>query len=493
MQKTGRELSLGLQSMEHSIIRLDGKNIVTKDNKLIEARYNLTKSEAQLIFTVISQIDPMADDDFKSYKINVDDFIRFINVKTKDAFGRIEQVVDRLQQNILKIKQIDDPENQKYLKVGWIMAAEYNPQKREIYLMLHPDLKPFLLGLKERFTSYRLEYIIALKSIFSIRLYELLKQYENSKHKTRFFDINELKDLLEINKKYSSYGMFKKRILLTAQEEINKKTDISFDFFEITEDKKSEKGRKKIVGIKFVIYPQKEDISRIELSYLPLSGHEEINLFSAETPEEEMPEEIERIIQEGINKKEAEKIRNLKFDYVENKEKLEELIENGLTFEQYLRAKIALLEIKKSKGIDNPGGWLKQAIKNNYTDSGIDKKLEAERVQEQRRIKKEKEEERTRKLEQVNSYWNNQIRKAHNKYMDENPGILHKALAEYCKENGGKVPFGYKENQTPEDNYKKSILIRNTFDWIIDSQINQETIEMIKKQKEETEKIKEEI
>lgn len=487
MNKTCRELTVtGLNAMEHNIIKLDGKNIVSKDNKLIEAKYTLTKSEAQLIFTVISQIDPLKDEDFKSYKINVDDFMKFINVSTKDAFGRIESVVDRLQQNILRIKT--DPENQRYTKVGWIMAAEYNPEKREIYILLHPDLRPFLMGLKEKFTSYRLENIIRLKSTFSIRLYELLKQYENTINKTRFFDIEDLKDKLEIKSKYKSYGMFKKRILLSAQEEINEKTDISFEFEELTEKKESEKGRKKVVGIKFIIRLNKEEVKeekpRIELEVQEIGEHKEITLFEDQDGEI-TPQIVEDLITEGLSKKEAKRIWEMKFDYIENEAIKEELQKEEISFETYLKSKIMLLNIKRRKGISNPAGWLKEAIKNNYIDSGMEKKNEEERRKKNWEDKKVQKKELEKKKEEISLYWDNKISESHRKFIKENPGMIEKAYKLYLEENKGKEPFLYDQKLSIEENYKKTTLIRAILDFTIQSNFNSETKEMLKRKEEE--------
>jgi hypothetical protein len=109
-------------------------------------------------------------------------------------------------------------------------------------------MKPYLLQLKERFTTYRLKEVIQLKSSFSIRIYELLKQYE--KIGERIFLLETLKASLGIGPtEYSLYGDFKRRVLLVAQSEVAEKTDISFKFKEIKE------GRK-VVKIKFIINSQ---------------------------------------------------------------------------------------------------------------------------------------------------------------------------------------------------------------------------------------------
>ena len=89
-----------------------------------------------------------------------------------------------------------------------------------------------------------LQNICKLNSVYAIKLYELLKQY----HKIgwRIIDIRELKYMFGIDKGYSQYCDFKKRVILIAISEINKNTDLEIEIEEI------KKGRK-VSEIKFFI------------------------------------------------------------------------------------------------------------------------------------------------------------------------------------------------------------------------------------------------
>jgi plasmid replication initiation protein len=114
-----------------------------------------------------------------------------------------------------------------------------------VELEFSDKLKPYLLQLKERFTKYHLDSVLKLKSFYSIRLYELLKQWETLK--TRTVEVQELRNAFGIpDDKYKQYGHLKKKVLLLAQKEINEKTEVFFEFTEV------KKGRK-IVMLKFDI------------------------------------------------------------------------------------------------------------------------------------------------------------------------------------------------------------------------------------------------
>ena len=100
---------------------------------------------------------------------------------------------------------------------------------REIILRFDPNLRPYLLQLKENFTKYQLENVLSLSSFYAIRIYELCKQYETIKERT--IEIKELKEILDIKaKSYNIYNRFKEKVLTIAEREINEKTDISIKF-----------------------------------------------------------------------------------------------------------------------------------------------------------------------------------------------------------------------------------------------------------------------
>ena len=69
--------------------------------------------------------------------------------------------------------------------------------------------------------SYDVRNILKLTSVYSIRIYELLKQYEGMidesklSHTKRKFSIDELKKVLGIEDgEYQLYGHFKNKIIL---------------------------------------------------------------------------------------------------------------------------------------------------------------------------------------------------------------------------------------------------------------------------------------
>jgi len=122
-------------------------------------------------------------------------------------------------------------------------------------LRFNDDLKPYLLDLRKRFTSFRLKKIAFLKSIYAIRIYQLLVEYNNIDKQVFSYSLEDFREMMlgEKSKKYADFKNFRVRILESAQKELNKESDLSFTF------KALRKGRK-IGGIEFQIVKTNNNI-----------------------------------------------------------------------------------------------------------------------------------------------------------------------------------------------------------------------------------------
>jgi len=289
--------------MKHKIIR--------KSNALIEASYRLSTNQQKLVVLLASSIKN-DDEAFQPYRITVKDFAKLLGINNHNIYRETLEATNNLLGQSLLISNDESD-----LHINWLSSVEYFKENGVIELCFDPKLKPYFLQLKERFTSYRLQEIIQLKSSFSIRIYELLKQYQ--KIGFRIFHINELRRILAIeDDKYRLYSNFKNKVLMVAQAELAEKTNIAFDLIEIKE------GRK-VAKLKFVIHTKAETENP---SLLPdgLNSIAPDSLFvpvELETTQEE--KELNRLLaqlpeayqqKESVRKLVAEFFHNRGFDYV---------------------------------------------------------------------------------------------------------------------------------------------------------------------------------
>lgn len=231
--------------------KIDTKNkLIVQHNNLIEAHYHLTLQEKRLLCWLISQIKP-TDDDFKEHIISVKEFADLIEVKGDHLYKVLDDVTTKLMRRIIIVRGTDSKD---FKKVSLLCGAEYQSSKGIVKLNFHPHLKPYILQIKEKFTQIKLADILSLRSIYSIRVYELIKQYENFKKRTII--LSDLRNFCGISsEQYKFYNDFKKNILERAKKEINAKTDITVEYIEIKESRK-------IIAIEWTI--QKKDVEKQE-------------------------------------------------------------------------------------------------------------------------------------------------------------------------------------------------------------------------------------
>lgn len=216
-------------------------SVVKQGHKLVNARYKLNTNEMKLILFAISEISKNDPDDYV-YKIKISELGNHLdNESLKNKHTRLKEFCESLLRKPLYIP--DDTGG--FLIATWFSSLRYVPGVGELHYRISTDLKPFLIDLQRRFIQYNLSYILPLTSTYSIRVYQLLKEYQKIGH--RKFDLKELQTMLDVPQSLKAlYSNFKLRVLAVAQREINTYTDINFDYEEI-------KSGKKVVTLKFII------------------------------------------------------------------------------------------------------------------------------------------------------------------------------------------------------------------------------------------------
>lgn len=205
--------------------------LVTKDNNLIEARQKkpLTVTEQKIILTMASLIEPK-DADLKDYDISVKDFLLMLNLPSGGSYNHIKKIVDDLMSKVVEIPSQAAAGG--WVKTHWVSRAEYVNGSGTIQLRFAPELKPYLIQLKDTFTSYRLSNVLSLKSGYSIRLYELMKKWQRSGEWT--CTLESLREKLGVApNKYPRYANFNAKVLKVSVAELNEKTDLAITVNEI--------------------------------------------------------------------------------------------------------------------------------------------------------------------------------------------------------------------------------------------------------------------
>src|SRR5690554_2405347 len=224
---------------------LNKNYIVKKSNYFImNSSYDLSLEEQKIILTLASMVQP-EDEEFKPYKFKINDFMNLLGVDTRTKYTEVPKITKELMKKVFEIE-----EENKLIQVAWLSSAVYERGSGYVELEFSPRLKPYMLQLGTLFTQYKLSNILSMKSKYSPRIYEFLKANEFKKQGYIEIEVVELRRLLKTEDKYPLYADFKRKVILQAQKELKKVSDIFFDFEEI-------KTGRKVTSIKFYIKSNK--------------------------------------------------------------------------------------------------------------------------------------------------------------------------------------------------------------------------------------------
>jgi len=231
--------------------------IIRKPENIVKARYKLSPLAIKFLSTIIANIK-RSDSIDEEYILQVKDFQELTTQKTKRIYELIEEALTDLLKNPLKIPL--DTTQEKFLMCNWISSAVYDTGK--VSFLIDKRLRPYLLEVQEKFLKYKLENILPLRSSYSIRLYEILKDWYEMNNRygnkaEKIIKVDELREMLEIPKSYQYSSHIKKLILNKSKKELEKHTDIIFDFEEI-------KTGRRVTHLKIIIQDNPKKIQEIK-------------------------------------------------------------------------------------------------------------------------------------------------------------------------------------------------------------------------------------
>lgn len=240
------------------LILIDESQVVRKSEALVKSRYRLSHLPLKLITTLISSVQEQ-DTAEQEYIIRVKDFTDMAGLKGKDYYKKLDTATDEILSKPIRIptgKTKRDKES--FLKMNWCSSCEYVDGEGIIKFKIDSKLLPYIIKLKNKYLQYGLINILPLKSEYSIRIYEWLKdEYSTAKRYGRLpeiiVELDELRERFEVPKSYR-FDNIKVQILDKAKADLTEHCDIKFEWNE------EAKIRKKVTHIKFKIYPNRKNI-----------------------------------------------------------------------------------------------------------------------------------------------------------------------------------------------------------------------------------------
>lgn len=204
------------------------ENSVVKSNELTRAYYKVTLNEKRLMELLVSRIHPQRNDnDFQNIEISAHMFSESFGISRQNAFNYLVKAAHGLQDVHIRLEN-NKGVGDRFNLIGRVIDDR---EKAIVTCSVMPWVIPHLVGLQGRFTKYTLKHGADFKVATTWRVYELLLSWANNKKPLRgnkLTSVDELRNQLQIPESYP-FSMFKRRVLVAAQEELKNLLNINLN------------------------------------------------------------------------------------------------------------------------------------------------------------------------------------------------------------------------------------------------------------------------
>jgi len=192
--------------------------IVSQSNHLIEAVQHLSIKAKRVFLMLIAQINPNEQNNSRELIIQVSDYQRLTG-SSEHAYEDMKRGADELRHCDIFFKE------DKWTKVrGVLNGYDYEEGEAMLKANFCKEIKPHLFHLaKKGYTKSVLADLMILKSIHSVRLFENLMKWKETK--AMHVSIDQFREITNVGTKYPLFSELRKYVLEKSVKEINKKSN----------------------------------------------------------------------------------------------------------------------------------------------------------------------------------------------------------------------------------------------------------------------------
>lgn len=221
--------------------------IVKKSNEMVRARLvgMQNKTASRIAACMIAQITTDETEFRKSYKVRLSDYL---DNKEKES-NQLEYAKEACRNLAKTFAEIPIDNKGNFSEVPFFAKITYI--NGTVEAVFNKYASPYLLQLNGLFTEYNLLEYLKLPSIYSQRLFEILKSYENGL-KIGHIDISleDLRRLLDCIDVLQDWRNFKRLVMDKAFEDIHKHTSLKYTWEPV-------RTGRKITSVRFTIIKAK--------------------------------------------------------------------------------------------------------------------------------------------------------------------------------------------------------------------------------------------
>lgn len=235
------------------MIEQSQKLVSTKSNKLVDAGFfkKLNGMEMRIVNLAISRLNPMRPlDQSRRFEFTVKEFLDCNSgiANYADIYDTVRSAVINLGRTWVEVETIEGYDR---TEISLLTERSYSKGKGRFMVEFHEKAMPYLAEIKSNYTSILLDTFGALKSEYSLKLYEILSRWAFKG--VMSIKVDELKNLLDVVGMYDRYNNFRQRVLTPAINEINSKTDLNITV-------KTLRTGRSITDIEFVIFDKSKAV-----------------------------------------------------------------------------------------------------------------------------------------------------------------------------------------------------------------------------------------
>lgn len=235
------------------------RDLVVKDNALINASYNLDLVEQRLILLAIVEARESGKgiNANNPLEVHAESYINQFNVARQTAYQALKDASKDLFARQFSYQEMNKRGNIENVLSRWVSEIRYIDAEATVKLIFAPSIVPLITKLEEQFTKYELQQVSNLSSAYAVRLYELLIAWRST-GQTPVIELEEFRKKIGVlDDEYTRMGNFKDRVLHLAIAQVNEFTDITVKY------EQHKKGRS-IYGFSFS-FKQKKNVNKPNL------------------------------------------------------------------------------------------------------------------------------------------------------------------------------------------------------------------------------------
>ena len=229
--------------------------VVKKRNELVRSKISISNVDGSRVLANLIACVRHDDTEFKdTYRVPVKDFMSDLGGK---SYSHIKAMCRELAKATAEIEE-PDPDGPHPILRLYTFFSSITYRRGVVEARFNQEMQPLLLDLRRCFTQYNLMEYLTLPSLYSQRIFEILKSWSNAPEV--ILSVAELHNLLDTPASFrADFRQFRTRVLEKAHKDIHEKTSLRFEWEPV-------KAGRSVEAIRFLFAPGRKAIAEAEAS-----------------------------------------------------------------------------------------------------------------------------------------------------------------------------------------------------------------------------------